>query len=113
MVSNMIDLLMIKTVPIETSPEQEKPLHKNEGIKAESAFLRGSIAEGLADTSTGALADSDTQLTKFHGIYQQDDRGLRKDSERFGDFVIRKDYINANSVGSDFHQNLGETKKKA
>ena len=29
------------------------------------------------DTSTGALAPSDTQLTKFHGIYQQDDRDIR------------------------------------
>ena len=26
---------------------------------------------------TGAIADDDTQLTKFHGIYQQDDRDLR------------------------------------
>ncbi len=78
----------------ETTPEQEKPLHKNEGIKVESAYLRGTIAEGLADTSTGALADSDTQLTKFHGIYQQDDRDLRKERrkaklEKAFSFMIR------------------------
>ncbi|MDE2006826.1 MAG: NADPH-dependent assimilatory sulfite reductase hemoprotein subunit [Rhodospirillales bacterium] len=52
-------------------------LSRNETIKAESRFLRGTIAEGLADAVTGALAEDDTQLTKFHGIYQQDDRDLR------------------------------------
>jgi sulfite reductase (NADPH) hemoprotein beta-component len=31
----------------------------------------------LRDRITGAVADDDTQLTKFHGIYQQDDRDLR------------------------------------
>jgi sulfite reductase (NADPH) hemoprotein beta-component len=49
----------------------------NEAIKTESHYLRGTIAEGLARAETGALADNDTQLTKFHGIYQQDDRDLR------------------------------------
>jgi len=39
-----------------------------------SQFLRGTIAQGLLDESTGALAEDDTVLTKFHGIYQQDDR---------------------------------------
>jgi sulfite reductase (NADPH) hemoprotein beta-component len=52
-------------------------LSKNESIKDASLYLRGTILEGLADTSTGALADDDTQLTKFHGIYQQDDRDVR------------------------------------
>ena len=52
-------------------------LHKNEGIKTRSSYLRGTILEGLADTSTGAIADDDTQLTKFHGLYQQDDRDVR------------------------------------
>jgi sulfite reductase (NADPH) hemoprotein beta-component len=45
--------------------------------KINSNFLRGTIAQGLADTSTGALAELDTKITKFHGIYQQDDRDLR------------------------------------
>jgi len=31
----------------------------------------------LQDRVSGALAEDDTQLTKFHGIYQQDDRDLR------------------------------------
>ncbi|MGH7212865.1 MAG: NADPH-dependent assimilatory sulfite reductase hemoprotein subunit, partial [Acetobacteraceae bacterium] len=49
----------------------------NEAIKERSRFLRGTIAEGLEDRISGALAEDDTQLTKFHGIYQQDDRDLR------------------------------------
>ncbi len=52
-------------------------LSRNETIKAESRLLRGTIAAGLDDAVTGALAEDDTQLTKFHGIYQQDDRDLR------------------------------------
>lgn len=57
-------------------------LSKNEGIKARSRGLRGGIAEGLGVVHTGSLADDDTQLTKFHGIYQQDDRDLRAERGR-------------------------------
>lgn len=49
-----------------------------ETIKAESNYLRGSIAESLADSATGALAEADTQVSKFHGFYQQDDRDNRE-----------------------------------
>ena len=55
------------------SDSKPKP-SKVEAIKTQSDFLRGTILEGLADTSTGAIAADDTQLSKFHGIYQQDDR---------------------------------------
>ena len=73
---------------------EDKPLHKNEGLKVESNFLRGTILEGLADESTGAISDADTQLTKFHGIYQQDDRDLRRErrkakEEKAFSFMIR------------------------
>ena len=57
-------------------------LHKNESIKDDSNYLRGTIAEGLLDESTGALSKDDTQLTKFHGIYQQDDRDLRRERRK-------------------------------
>ena len=43
-----------------------KPPSANEGIKANSRFLRGSIADGLLQVETGALSDDDQQLTKFH-----------------------------------------------
>jgi sulfite reductase (NADPH) hemoprotein beta-component len=54
-----------------------KPLAKNEGIKAESNFLRGNILRDLADQSTGSITEDSSLLTKFHGIYPQDDRDLR------------------------------------
>ena len=63
--------------------EEPKPL-TNEDIKIASNFLRGTIAEGLSDTSTGAIAESDAQLTKFHGTYMQDDRDLREERKSQG-----------------------------
>ncbi|KAJ0404252.1 hypothetical protein P43SY_000652 [Pythium insidiosum] len=56
----------------------KKKQRTNEDIKRESNFLRGTLATGLEDRSTKALCADDTQLTKFHGIYQQDDRDLRE-----------------------------------
>src|SRR4249920_3046854 len=55
------------------------PLSAVEGIKAASRRLRGTLIEGLADQVTGAIADDDTQLIKFHGSYQQDDRDVREE----------------------------------
>ena len=64
-------------------PSSKTPnLSKNEGIKARSRALRGTIAEGMGNVVTGALAEDDTQLTKFHGFYQQDDRDLRAERGR-------------------------------
>ena len=56
---------------------EEKKLSANEYIKTRSNYLRGTIAEGLADASTGSMSEDDQQLLKFHGTYQQDDRNLR------------------------------------
>ena len=42
---------------------------KNEFLKEQSRFLRGTIAKGLADVATGAIVEEDTQLLKFHGSY--------------------------------------------
>tara|TARA_Y100001934_G_scaffold200299_1_gene236200 strand:- start:581 stop:2149 length:1569 start_codon:yes stop_codon:yes gene_type:complete len=78
------------------SPDPDKPkrLSKNESIKEESDFLRGTIAESLADDSTGAIPANDAQLTKFHGTYLQDDRDKRKEllkerKEKAFSFMIR------------------------
>lgn len=57
-------------------------LHPNERLKADSNYLRGTIEQGLADPVTGAIAESDTQILKFHGSYQQDDRDLRDERRR-------------------------------
>jgi sulfite reductase (NADPH) hemoprotein beta-component len=67
---------------------------RNETIKESSRQLRGTIAEGLADISTGAISEDDGQLTKFHGTYLQDDRDLRperakKKLEKAYSFMIR------------------------
>ncbi|MEO1576286.1 MAG: sulfite reductase, partial [Pseudomonadota bacterium] len=53
------------------------PLTDVERIKAQSNFLRGTLGDSLRDPVTGAIASDDTQLSKFHGFYQQDDRDLR------------------------------------
>ncbi len=53
-----------------------------EGIKTRSNYLRGTLVESLADPLTGALAEDDTKLSKFHGFYQQDDRDTRAERAR-------------------------------
>ena len=78
---------------VEGLPEEPPPI-TNEDIKIESNFLRGTIAEGLEDTSTGAISAADQQLTKFHGTYMQDDRDLRDERKAQGlepaySFMIR------------------------
>jgi sulfite reductase (NADPH) hemoprotein beta-component len=60
-----------------SAPATAKPLVHNEGLKAASKLLRGTIAQDIADTSTGAISDDNGQLTKFHGLYLQDDRDQR------------------------------------
>eukprot|EP01134_Creolimax_fragrantissima_P004557 CFRG4557T1 len=70
------------------------PKVTDDDIKVGSNYLRGTILEGLADESTGALCETDTKLTKFHGIYQQDDRDLREERKAQGlekafSFMIR------------------------
>lgn len=57
----------------------ETKLSPVEGIKTNSNYLRGTIAEGLKNRTTGSFIADDTQLTKFHGFYQQDDRDLRSE----------------------------------
>jgi sulfite reductase (NADPH) hemoprotein beta-component len=54
-------------------------LSEVEKIKYDSNFLRGTITESLADPVTGAIAPNDTQISKFHGIYQQTNRDLDKE----------------------------------
>ncbi|PGH07028.1 sulfite reductase (NADPH) hemoprotein, beta-component [Blastomyces parvus] len=78
---------------VEGLPEEPPPL-TNEDIKIQSNYLRGTIAEGLLDESTGAISASDQQLTKFHGTYMQDDRDVRDERKAQGlepaySFMIR------------------------
>lgn len=54
----------------------DKP-NKVEEIKASSNQLRGSIAGGLQDQTSG-FDEQGAQLLKFHGLYQQENRDERK-----------------------------------
>ncbi len=67
---------------------------KNEHIKEASQYLRGTLREGLENVITGAIAEDDTQLIKFHGSYMQDDRDVRgerakKKLEKAYSFMLR------------------------
>jgi sulfite reductase (NADPH) hemoprotein beta-component len=68
----------------DTAAAIPKPLAKNEYLKADSNFLRGNILKDLEDTSTGTISEDSGQLTKFHGIYAQDDRDLRSQRRKEG-----------------------------
>lgn len=78
---------------VEVLEAEPEPI-TNENIKIASKYLRGTILEGLADTTTGAIDASDAQLTKFHGTYMQDDRDIREERKEQGlepaySFMIR------------------------
>ncbi|WP_018661678.1 assimilatory sulfite reductase (NADPH) hemoprotein subunit [Heyndrickxia acidiproducens] len=63
-------------------PAQNGKLDPLEGIKKNSRYLRGTIAEGLQDQITAAISDDDNKLLKFHGSYQQDDRDVRNERRK-------------------------------
>jgi len=51
-------------------------LSEVEKLKYKINLLRGTLPESLANPATGALADSDTRIFKFHGFYHPTDRDL-------------------------------------
>lgn len=73
---------------------EEKKLSANEPLKLNSNYLRGTLAEEFADATTGAISADSQQLSKFHGMYLQDDRDVRagrrkKKMEKAYSFLIR------------------------
>ncbi|MEB6248248.1 NADPH-dependent assimilatory sulfite reductase hemoprotein subunit [Mammaliicoccus sciuri] len=79
---------------VSTQTNLSDKLDEMEHIKNRSNYLRGTIKEGLADEITGAIAEDDTKLLKFHGSYMQDDRDIRDERrkqklERAYSFMIR------------------------
>ncbi|GAA4784041.1 assimilatory sulfite reductase (NADPH) hemoprotein subunit [Lysobacter hankyongensis] len=56
--------------------------HSVEDIKRQSGRLRGTLVASLANQITGALAEDDQTLIKYHGSYQQDDRDVRDERRR-------------------------------
>ena len=68
--------------------ETEPKLTKNEIIKAENPSLAGNIGVTLHDPEAEMFDADDQQFLKFHGIYQQDDRDVRKQGKKYM-FMIR------------------------
>jgi sulfite reductase (NADPH) hemoprotein beta-component len=72
----------------------DRQLSAMEKLKARSRYLRGDLAQDMADPLTGGVTEDSTQLLKFHGMYLQDDRDLRpermkKKLEKAFGFMIR------------------------
>ena len=65
----------------------DKPLSKNEFLKAEKPDLSGNIRETLANPEADRFSGDDEQFIKFHGIYQQDDRDKRKTGKEYSVMV--------------------------
>jgi sulfite reductase (NADPH) hemoprotein beta-component len=68
-------------------PSQPSPT-RNEGLKSSIPTLAGNIAGTLADPAADRFSDDDYEYLKFHGIYQQDDRDLRKTGKKWI-FMVR------------------------
>eukprot|EP01062_Namystynia_karyoxenos_P051007 TRINITY_DN3989_c1_g1_i1.p1 TRINITY_DN3989_c1_g1~~TRINITY_DN3989_c1_g1_i1.p1 ORF type:complete len:620 (+),score=221.07 TRINITY_DN3989_c1_g1_i1:98-1957(+) len=49
-------------------------LARNEKLKSESGYLRGTLKQELNDLSTSGFGKNSTDLLKFHGIYQEQNR---------------------------------------
>ncbi len=66
---------------IETAEPQK--LSRNESLKEANPTLAGTIAQTLSDPTLDRFSDDDVQFLKSHGIYQQDDRDLRKAGKKY------------------------------
>lgn len=59
-----------------------------EELKDRDPSLAGGIAETLNDLAAERFEEEDAVFLKFHGIYQQDDRDLRKSGKHW-QFMVR------------------------
>ena len=66
----------------------DKPPSATEAAKLSSNYLRGTLAEEL-DNSEVVFSKPAQAVLKFHGIYQQDDRDLRKTGEKQNFAMVR------------------------
>ncbi|QYM78035.1 NADPH-dependent assimilatory sulfite reductase hemoprotein subunit [Horticoccus luteus] len=64
-------------------PNDPTKLSKNEHQKRSDPTLGGTISRVLNDPTAEFFADDDVQFLKFHGVYQQDDRDLRKTGKKY------------------------------
>ncbi len=82
------------TQSTQATMKKQSNLSAVEHIKRKSRGLRGSITESITDAITGQVREDDTQVIKFHGMYQQDDRDVREERakkklEQLYSFMIR------------------------
>ncbi len=70
------------------APSAAPQVSKNEVLKFNDPTLGGTLGEFLQDGSLDHISEEDEQFIKFHGIYQGDDRDLRKTGKKYI-FMIR------------------------
>ena len=58
-------------------------LTHNEEIKAAIPTIAGTIAATISDENADHFTHDDYEFLKFHGVYQQDDRDLRKTGKKY------------------------------
>ncbi|KAJ1827635.1 Sulfite reductase [NADPH] subunit beta, partial [Coemansia sp. RSA 2599] len=85
-----LNIAVVSDAPV----AEEAPGRTDEENKVISNYLRGTIAQAIADDSTGAVDEWDGKLLKFHGTYMQDDRDVRSErlargEEKAYSFMIR------------------------
>jgi sulfite reductase (NADPH) hemoprotein beta-component len=104
----------VETRAVSAPASQGKPLTKNELLKAAHPQLEGTIAQTLADENAVRFSDDDYEFLKFHGVYQQDDRDLRKIAKHYifmvrgrlpGGAVAPDVYLTFNRLASEFGNN--------
>ena len=67
----------------ETVSAAAKKPSRNEELKTAIPTLAGNLAATLNDPAALCFSADDEQFIKFHGIYQQDDRDLRKTGKKY------------------------------
>ena len=72
-------------MPVANTPAKPSA---NELLKERDPTLSGTIAQTLADAQADHFVEDDAQFLKFHGVYPQDDRDLRKTGKKYI-FMVR------------------------
>jgi sulfite reductase (NADPH) hemoprotein beta-component len=86
----------------------------NELLKQANPALSGTIARTLADAGADRFSEDDAQFLKFHGIYQEDDRDVRRTGKKYifmvrlrlpGGVVTPEQYLACDDLASRYGNN--------
>jgi sulfite reductase (NADPH) hemoprotein beta-component len=80
--------------------EHAKPT-RNESLKENFPLLDGTIPQALLDDSSDRFTDDDYEFLKYHGVYQQDDRDLRKVGKHY-QMMVRTKFPGGVLTGSQY-----------